>query len=266
MTGTHGFAGYMHTTTQTAIPTTIRLDSRLNGPPRSANGGIACGALAQAVGGTARVRLERPIPLGTDLEVQLAADGLSAQVSAHRRPNLAAVTRLDPFTTPPPITPSYIDALRASAASPLHGAHHMFSRCVVCGPGRPDGMHVTPGPLANRNRVLAAAFVPTEQDATDGVVHPAALWGALDCPSYPAQWLLGRRFGVLGTMAAHCSRQVRVGERLVAVGWTVAQHGRSISTASALLDHRGNLVACASTVWVELKNQWMVQLGARFVR
>ncbi|MET1051137.1 MAG: hotdog fold domain-containing protein, partial [Mycetocola sp.] len=243
---------------------TIRLDARLNGPSRSANGGFASGMIAETVGGTASVRLVRPIPLERPLEVEVDADGLSADVTDSNRHLVATVKRVDPFTMIPPVRPRFADAEAARAASPLHGARHLLSTCVVCGPDRQDGLAVTPGPLASRSDVLAAPFVPSERDATGGVVHAMAVWGALDCPSYPAASWLDHRLGLLGTLTAHLDRDVFLGERLVAVGWTVERHGRSTRTASALLDERGDVVASARAVWVELKHQWLIRLLGRF--
>lgn len=245
------------------LTNTLYIDARLNGPPRSANGGFACGTLAQPLGGTASVRLIRPIPLETPLAVEVDVAGTSGHVVDNHRHRVAEVRQVDPFTMIPPVRPGFDDAEAARAASPLHGARHLLSNCVVCGPERRDGLHVTPGPLADRGDVLAAPFVPLERDATDGVVHPAAVWGALDCPSYPATSLLDGRIGLLGTLTAHRNRDVFVGERLVAVGWTEAHHGRSTQTASALLDESGTVVASARAVWIELKHQGVVRLAGR---
>ncbi len=252
------FAIGMGTTTRT-----LRLDGRLNGPPRSANGGFASGAMAQTMGGTASVRLIRPVPLSTPLDVETDVDGTSAKVTDPNAQLVAEVRRVDPFTMTPPMKPSFAQAEVARASSPLQGVRHLLSDCVVCGPERRDGLGVTPGPLLHRSDMLAAPFVPHERDATDGAVHPEALWGALDCPSYPAASLLGRRLGLLGTLAAHQHRDVFVGERLVAVGWTIDRRRRSTQTASALLDERGDVVASARAVWIELKHQWLVRLAGR---
>ena len=252
------FAIGMRTTTHT-----IRLDARLNGPPRSANGGFASGAIAQSMGGTASVRLLRRVPLDTPLDVATDVDGIGAKVTDPDRQLIATVRRVDPFTLIPPVKPSFAQAAAARASSPLQGARHLLSGCVVCGPERQDGLGVTPGLLPHRSDVLTTPFVPHERDATDGVVHPEAVWGALDCPSYPAASLLIGRLGLLGTLAAHRQRDVVVGERLVVVGWTVDRRGRSTRTASALLDERGEVVASARAVWIELKHQWLVRLAGR---
>ena len=251
----------MKTTTST-----IRINARLNGPPRSANGGFACGTIAEALGGTASVRLIRPVPLETPLEVTADVNRSLVQVVDARRHLVAEVREVDPFTMTPPVIPGFDDAEAARAASPLQGSRHLLSHCVVCGPERRDGLHVTPGPLANWGDVLAAPFVPRQRDATDGVVHPPAVWGALDCPSYPAVSLREGRIGLLGTLAAHRNRDVYVGELLIVVGWTLQNHGRSTETASALLDERGDVVASARAVWIELRHQAVVRLTGRFLQ
>lgn len=256
--GPPGFAGGMRTATRT-----ISLDARLNGPPRSANGGFASGMIAETLGGTASVRLVRRVPLERALEVEMDADGGFASVTDSNHQLVAEARRVDPFTMIPPIRPSFADAEKARASSPLQGARHLLARCVVCGTHRSDGLGVTPGPLDNRRDVLAAPFLPSERDSIDGVVHPSAVWGALDCPSYPAQSLLDGRLGLLGTLTAHRNRDVFPGERLVAVGWTVRHGGRSTQTASALLDELGDVVASARAVWIELRHQRLMRLAGR---
>lgn len=154
---------------------TLRLDARLNRPPTSANGGFACGAIAETMGGTANVRLIRPIPLESPLEVNMDVDGLVARIADSHQRLIAEARRVNPFTMIPPVKPNFADAKAARAASPLRGARHMFSNCVVCGPERRDGLGVTPGPLANRSDVLVAPYMPLERDATNGVVLPAAV-------------------------------------------------------------------------------------------
>jgi hypothetical protein len=248
------------------LTSTLQIGARFNGPPRSANGGFACGTIAQTLGGTASVRLIRPVPLETPLEVTAAADEPVARVVDPQHRLVAVVRPVETFTVSPPVTPRFREAEAARAGSPLHGARHLLSDCVVCGPARRDGLHVTPGPLPGRADVLTAPFVPAGRDTTDGVVDPAVVWGALDCPSYPAAALLDGRIGLLGTLAAHRNRDVFLGERLVVVGWTLERHGRSTETASALLDERGDVVASARAVWIELRHQGLVRLAGRLRR
>jgi hypothetical protein len=51
------------------------LGERFCGPPTSANGGYACGAIAERLGGGVEVTLRRPPPLGRPLRLQLGDGG-----------------------------------------------------------------------------------------------------------------------------------------------------------------------------------------------
>jgi hypothetical protein len=242
----HGFAGSMTTLLDS---NTIRLDHSENGPEGMSNGGFAAGTFAGLVGGTARVSLRAPIPLGVDLAL-VDDDG---PVRVERDGTLLATAEVtEPFVLEPPVVPTFEEAEQARDRHPLRGVTHPLSDCVVCGPDRRDGLGVTPGPLVANEDVLASPFVPTGRYAVEGDVRPAAMWGALDCPSYPAAALRARRFCLLGTIEAHLARPVKGGERLVVVGWTTGQGRRSTSTASAIIDESGAVVASGRAVWVAL--------------
>ena len=92
-------------------------------------------------------------------------------------------------------------------------------------------------------------------------MHPAVVWGALDCPSYPLAAALSGRTCLLGTFSAVLLRDVTAGERLVAVGWTVDVDGRKHGTASALLDASGAVVAGARAVWIAVPDDRPVTAG-----
>lgn len=124
-------------------PSTIVLEPRNNGPRGSSNGGFAAGTFAQHVGGTAWVRLMAPPPLGTALTVDVDDDGVATVLAGAR--TIATARRATPFVLEPPIVPSMEVAEAASRR--YSGVRHALSDCVVCGPERADGMHVTPGPL-----------------------------------------------------------------------------------------------------------------------
>jgi hypothetical protein len=59
----------------TATRTQISIERRFNGPLSSANGGYACGRVAELVDGPAEVTLRRPVPLDTPLDVERHDDG-----------------------------------------------------------------------------------------------------------------------------------------------------------------------------------------------
>ena len=255
----HPHDGHSPRPTPTSAPA---LEARMNGPRRRANGGFAAGTFADLVGGTASVTLHRTVPLGRSFAVHPLENGLS--VLDGDRP-IATVRRATPFVVEPPAHPSYALAEEAREAHPFTGRRHALSDCVVCGPGRRDGLHVTPGPVPHQPGLLAAPFDPPAHFATDGVALPASVWGALDCVSYPAAVLATGRIALLGSLTAHRTRPVTVGEPLVAVGWTIGSGTRSHRTASALLDEDGHVVASAHAVWVEVRHQRAVRLAGRWL-
>lgn len=227
------------------------------------NGGFAAGTFAEMVGGTASVRLHAKVPVGADL---VASGGGSRAEVTHRGARVATIEARPAFSVEPPVIPTMEEALDARRRHPMLGVRHPLSSCVVCGPERLDGLRVTPGPLASDREVLASPFIPSEQYAVDRIVRPAAVWGALDCPSYPAGALRDRRFCLLGMLEAHQVRPLHAQERLVVVGWTTATGGRSIRTASAILDGDGAVVASARAVWVALRHQRLIRVISRLGR
>ncbi|MGH1562229.1 hypothetical protein [Mumia sp. DW29H23] len=244
----------MHAASQT------RLDPRENGPRGHSNGGFACGTFAGLVGGTAEVRLLAKVPLGVDLAVDV--EGPTAKVGRHDRV-LATVRATEPFVSAPPVVPTFDEAAAARLNHPFRAVTHPLSTCVVCGPRRSDGLAVTPGPLDSDADVLATPFVPTEAFAPEGQVRDEVLWGALDCPSYPAAAMRSGAFCLLGSLEAHVRRRVDVGERLVVVGWTREAGNRATRTASAMIDETGDVVASARAVWVAVRHQRVARAVAR---
>lgn len=234
----------------TTTTTTHEIDRRWNGPAGVANGGFASGAFAQYVGGTATVRLESAPTLGVAHRVEQHDD--LVRVVSPDGVTVATVTPVDEFVLTPPVVPSYDEALAARRAHPLRGIAHPLSNCVVCGPDRVDGMGVTAGPHPDLDDVMIAPFEPREEFAVGGLARIEAVWGALDCPSYPARLMRERRFALAGELTGHVVRDVAVGERLVAVGWATARGRRSHRTAVAIVDAEGRTVASSRAVWVEI--------------
>src|SRR5262245_32036255 len=55
----------------------VVIDKRFCGPPNSANGGYACGMLANAIDGAAEATLRAPPPLDRPLELTRGAEGVA---------------------------------------------------------------------------------------------------------------------------------------------------------------------------------------------
>jgi hypothetical protein len=162
-----------------ALPATVTVPARFNGPPESANGGYAAGLLGRHVAGAAEVTLwapplERPLAMTRDGDTLAMWDG--ATLVAEAVPTTVEAE-------PPAVVP--LEAAEAATAGYPGFAEHAFPTCVVCGPQRDvgDGLRVFPGPVPE-TPVFAAPWVPDGALAdADGVVAPEIVWAVLDCPS-----------------------------------------------------------------------------------
>ncbi|WP_246060353.1 hypothetical protein [Herbidospora galbida] len=227
----------------------IVIGARFNGPPASANGGYAAGLaaafLASGAGGPARVSLRLPPPLETPLDV--VRDGGAVRVLRDGA-LVAEAGPSDAEFPDPPVRPDLAEAARARDRHPWIGVDNLLTGCFVCGHGRADGLRVTPGRLPDAD-VCAAPFEPDDTVAENGIVRPEMLWAALDCVSYPPFAQGTDVIALLGTLEAEIGREVRAGERLVAVGWPLGSSGRKLFSASALLSAEG-VIARARATWI----------------
>jgi hypothetical protein len=227
----------------------LRLGERFCGPPASANGGYACGAIAELLGGGVEVTLRRPPPLGRPLrlrvgdDVAVVHDGDELVAEAH--PATVALA------LPAPASPT--EARAAAARSPLFQGHP-FPTCFTCGPDRAagDGLRIFPGPLPGGD-LWAAPWTPDPSVADqDGLVESAVIWAALDCPSGFAAGV-GDTMMVLGRMAARVLARPRADTAYCLVAWrTGPAAGRKQPARSALLDAHGRVLAVARTIWVTI--------------
>jgi hypothetical protein len=152
---------------------------------------------------------------------------------------------LDDFIAPEPVSASIAE--QAMPHSPTHALEAASFPCFVCNPQRPDGFHVTPGPVPGRN-VVAALWRPDRDLAgATGELPEEFAWAVLDCTgsigamvahSIPAGVVLGR-------MTAEVLTPVTAGEPIVAVGWTEPADGRKLPAGAALFRESGELLARA---------------------
>ena len=227
------------------------LDPRFNGPPGTANGGYASGAVGELVDGPAEVSLLSPPPLGIPLDVSFYEHG-EVDVS-HDGAIVARARPVDEVDVEPPVRPTLAQAREASRRHPGHGRATLFSDCYVCGSQRHDGLGIHFGPLRGHSDVNAAVFLP---DGTvpnrDGIVAPDMVWAALDCPSYtPSLWQPDRP-SLLARLAVERLDCVEVGEPVIALGWHLGSEGRKHHTASALLNTDGDVLARGRALWITL--------------
>lgn len=214
----------------------MRIAARFNGPPGTANGGIACGRLAAYVGAPAvEVTLRRPPPLDTDLRVD--ASGGTARLHDGELLVAEAVPATVELEVP---EPPALDQARAAEATYAGLADHPFPTCFACGPARADGLGLRPG-LIGAERA-ACTWTPADDD-------PVLVWAALDCPGAWADVLPGRPL-VLGRMALQQHARVTVGEPHVVSAWTLGSAGRKVHTGTALHAADGALVAVSRATWL----------------
>jgi hypothetical protein len=228
----------------------VSLGERFRGPPASANGGYACGAIAGLLGGGVEVTLRRPPPLARPLRL-LRADDRDNTAAVYDGDELVAEARPATVALSVPGTASLAEARAAAGHYPLFQGHP-FPTCFTCGPDRAagDGLRIFPGPLPG-GELWAAPWTPDLSVADrDGLVMPAVVWAALDCPSGFAAGV-GDTVMVLGRMAARVLARPRAGAAYCLVAWRAgAADGRRRPAASALLDVDGGVLAVARAVWV----------------
>lgn len=217
----------------------MRIPARFNGPPGSANGGVAAGRLAEYVGGRAvEVTLRRPPPLAVDLRVDASA-GTARLFSGEHLVAEAGPTELD-LEPPPPVT---VERAREAEQSYAGLAGHPFLTCFGCGPGRSDGLGLRPGRIADG--VAACTWTPADDDRV-------MVWAALDCPGGWAAELPGRQL-VLGRIALEHRGRVQPGEAHVVMAWTTGSAGRKVHTGTSLHTADGAVVAVARGTWLSIE-------------
>src|SRR5688500_4690219 len=120
----------------------MRISRRFRGPPESANGGYACGAVAGLLQGDVESTLRMPPPLERDLAEErgegraVLRDGDAIVAEA-----VATTLAIEP---PPPV--AFEDAERAAERYRWY-VDHPWPGCFVCGPDREpgDGLRLFPG-------------------------------------------------------------------------------------------------------------------------
>ena len=225
----------------------FRVARRFCGPTDTGNGGYTCGVIASFATAPVTVRLLKPIPLETELEV-VERDGVLAVMQGDER--LAEARPGDVGGIKPPDPPSPAEA--AAASSRYAGfTTHPAPACFACGPLREEGdaLRIFAGPLAPG--VAAARWTPDASlDGGDGTVAPQFVWAALDCPGFAAA-APDMRPMLLGELTARIEQPVRVGDSCLVVGWVIGVSGRKHEAGTALYDSARNLCGIARAIWIE---------------
>jgi len=218
----------------------ITFERRFRGPLTSANGGYACGRLAEHVEAEeVEVTLRLPPPLERPLAVRHDEGGVrlldGTAVVAEARP---AETGVEP--------PRAVSRDEAEEAKEHHvrGGSPDFRECFVCG-DRPhgDGLAIRVGVVAGREPLHAAPWVPVESAAE-------IVWAAIDCPGAYAVGAEGRGEVLLGRMTARVLRVPAAGEQCVVTAWPDGEERRKLFAGTALFAEDGELLALARQVWI----------------
>ena len=112
----------------------IQVAARFCGPPGAANGGYICGLVAGGIPNPVIVRLLKPAPLATALELHGVEPGLWAVDCAGQRCIEARATA--PLELAIPTSPGYLQAQESSLHGPDDPHEHPCPGCFVCGPER----------------------------------------------------------------------------------------------------------------------------------
>jgi hypothetical protein len=230
---------------------TLTVDGRFCGPPGYANGGYLAGLMAQHTTERVRIRLHRPIPLNTDLQLRPLQDGGLELLLGDA--TLARATPVE-FKLDVPTPPTYLQALEASRHF-VGFATHPAPRCFVCGTerARGDGLRLFAGRV-NAGSALNSVAAPWSADDSlsdgEGKVRAVFISSALDCPGAFAARNDGTPM-LLGEFTAHIDRCVHVEEPCVIIGWRISVSGRKYEVGTALFDEDGELCARARAVWIE---------------
>lgn len=243
----------------------VAIEKRFCGPPKSANGGYACGLLASYIGGDAEITLLAPPPLGEPLCIVASEHGVELRQQEKTLARGRRTVGIDLADIP---TASFREAHDAIRRSPYDESRHPLPTCFVCGPQRPksDGLRIIPSPLPARAGTLAAPWVPTSHLAgEDGTVAGEFVWAALDCPTGFAAagarhlGMTGTEAVLLGRMSARIEKRPRPDDQCVIVAWPTGRDGRKLFANSALLNSAGQTLAVAQTTWIVVDRR--VQLG-----
>lgn len=229
---------------------------RFRGPPQSGNGGYVGGAIAEHFDPAAAVEitLRAPIPLDTEMQIR-GADPVRV---THGESLIAEAceTELDLEI---PVPPTWKDAAAAEPRSPsfmeginplVPGGVGFHPVCFCCGTENPEGIHVFAGPIAGREVVAAAWQTDSGWADASGNVPACLLWAALDCPGQFAFLADGIRTGMLGRITARIHRTLPAGDRAIVSGWRIGVERKKHFAGTAIHTPDGELVACASAIWI----------------
>lgn len=237
------------------LPARLEIERRFCGPPRSANGGYACGRLAAFIDGAAEVTLRSPPPLDKVMQV-VADDGGVLLLDDDK---LIGSARACSVSVDAAVAPTFEEA-RAAEQRTIAPHKHNLPTCFVCGPLRQpgDGLRIHVGPLHPDSQgwagPLAATWVPQPDLAdAENLVRPEFVWAALDCPTgYAAGFSDGNVFLLLGRQAVDIHRRPSAGEKCIVFARETRRDGRKHFADGVLFGEDAKAIAVCNAVWISV--------------
>lgn len=223
----------------------IRIDRKFQGPRGYANGGYVAGMLGKRLGGEgSSVRLHRPVPLDTALEIVTNVDGVELRQGVDTIATGWHEHKAIPTATFVPIDEAI------SARTPELTAD-LFDGCFVCAQPSPDGLGVEPKQLDD-GRFVAIWEPGRSRHIRGEVVSDQFLRAALDCPGGYAALTANRTLAVTGSLASEVRWLPHSDSRLIVVGESTYAEGRKLGATTTVFTADGEVVATGSAVWIAL--------------
>ncbi|MCP5024732.1 MAG: hypothetical protein GY929_00465 [Actinomycetia bacterium] len=256
----------------------LRFPDRFVGPPGHANGGAFAGALTclarhhadAAWVGSLSVRLARPIPLNTDLTVEIIDADNRVEMTVTNAETIIATGWVETRDEPDPdgimamsadrlaalvdaATPTTAAAERADASPIRHpDADIDFDTCFVCGDDHPNGLRLTLGALDDET--AWRRWHPATEFAEKGGLSPLVSTAALDCSSAALLRLDGTLQSgesvLLGTFDVDHLRRPHPDADLRLIARTSHRDGRKIWSDMALVDPDEGATVISRATWV----------------
>ncbi len=233
---------------------TFLIDRRFCGPPESGHGGYVAGCLADHIDGPARIRLLKPPPLETPMEIIKTGEG----AELFCRGDVYARAWPSDFEADAPVAPS-LDEARAMSENFAGFNNHAFATCFGCGPDRHkgSGMRIFAGYAAGSAQVAAPWQPDRSLGDKDGWVFPRFIWSALDCAG---AWSFMESTGspaLLGEFSVRIDGPVFTGREYIITGWEIRRDGRKHRTGTAVYTAEGELLAVSRATWFDIDPNYL---------
>ncbi|WP_217213821.1 PaaI family thioesterase [Streptomyces sp. AC550_RSS872] len=222
-----------------------------SGYPGVAFGGYVAGVLAERSSArTVRVDFRGPVPVETPVRITETTDD-GVELGDTERP--FATARPAELPLDAPAAPTWDQAAAASErfrSAPPSGVVD----CFGCGLRAADrGLRVYCAPVPDLD-LVASAWTPSPAFADpNGLLPPALVWSALDCPGNWAGRFLGtqRPGAVTASLTGTILRPVTTGEPYISYAWLLSESGRKHTVGAALATAEGELCAVSEALWID---------------